>query len=528
MRAVRRRLALAASLLGVGLALVTVAQPRPARAQQMQQGFDIQPWRPTPGPRDLLIVPQSQPLRHKSVSIGAYFSFSLKPLAILNGDTGNSIGLIQNRLEMDVMAAGGLGDWFEFGAVMPVVLFQSGANLESTGTEGSVQSTVLGDLSLIGKVPIVRRLSYAKGFGAAALLRVNAPTGDSSNFAGQGGWTFSPTLVGDYRFGGGTLIALQAGVYYRPLIEFQSVALGPAFVGGAGVELPLVRKWGLTALGGGYVNVSFFKAPDSIRQIPAELMLGLRWYSSFGVTFTTGLNFGADCAVGVPAFRFFISAIWVPGQLNEQTAIDEFKKPPDDPDGDGIIGEKDLCPDEKGTPENDGCPERDTDRDGIIDRMDECPNLPGRRAYNGCPRVYAKENKIKINEAVHFATDQDIILPESFSILEEVAQVMRAHPEWEELLVEGHCDSRASDAYNLDLSQRRASSVQKFLLARGIEPSRLRAQGFGRSRPISDNRTEEGMALNRRVEFTILKVAPTSPTAPAPGANPAQTQAPPG
>ena len=48
--------------------------------------------------------------------------------------------------------------------------------------------------------------------------------------------------------------------------------------------------------------------------------------------------------------------------------------------------------------------------------------------------------------------------------------VPRYGPEWEEMLVEGHCDSRASDAYNLDLSQRRASSVQKFLLARGIEP----------------------------------------------------------
>lgn len=521
----RHRLALAASVIGLALAL---AGPTPAQAQQMQQGFDIQPWRPTPGPRDLLIVPQSQPLRHKSVSVGTYFSFSLNPLVLLNDQGQRQIELIRNRLEMDLMAAVGLGDWLEIGLVFPLILYQSGGNMEATGSEGSVQSFARGDLSMIAKVPIVRRLSYAKGFGAAALLRVNAPTGEEAAFAGQGGWTFSPTLLGDYRFGGGTLLALQAGIYYRPLIEFQSVAIGPAFVAAAGIELPLVRKWGLTALGGGYVNVSFFKAPTTIREVPAELMMGLRWYSSFGVTFTTGLNFGADCAVGVPAFRFFISAVFVPGQLNEKTAIDEFKKPPDDPDGDGIIGEKDLCPDEKGTPENDGCPERDTDRDGIIDRMDECPNLPGRRAYNGCPRVYAKENKIKINEAVHFATDQDIILPESFSILEEVAQVMRAHPEWEELLVEGHCDSRASDAYNLDLSQRRAQSVLKFLLARGIEPSRLRAQGFGRSRPISDNRTEEGMALNRRVEFTILKVAPTSPAAPAPGATPAQAQVPPG
>lgn len=481
----------------------------PVRAQQ-PQGFDIQPWRPTPGPRDLLIVPQSQPLRHKSVSIGAYFSFALDPLVLLSGQGQRQVELIKSRLELDLMAAVGLGDRVELGLVFPLILLQTGDNMQQTGTEGEVQSFAKGDLSMIAKAAIVRRLSYAKGFGMAALLRVNAPTGDAGAFAGEGGWTFSPTLNADYRFGGGTLLAAQAGIYYRPLIEFQSVALGPAFVGAAGAEIPLVRRWGLTALGGGYVNVSFFKAPESIRQIPAELLLGLRWYSSIGVTFTTGFNFGADCAVGVPSFRFFLSAVWVPGKLNEQIAIDEFKKPPDDPDGDGIIGEKDLCPDEKGTPANDGCPERDTDRDGIIDRIDDCPNLPGRRAYNGCPRVYAKENKIKILESVHFATDQDIILPESFSVLEEVAQVVRAHPEWQLIEVEGHCDSRASDAYNLDLSQRRAQAVQKFLLARGIEPSRLRAMGYGRSRPISDNRTEEGMALNRRVEFTILKVPTTS------------------
>ncbi|HNK47092.1 MAG TPA: OmpA family protein, partial [Pseudomonadota bacterium] len=166
------------------------------------------------------------------------------------------------------------------------------------------------------------------------------------------------------------------------------------------------------------------------------------------------------------------------------------------------------CPEEKGPAENNGCPERDTDRDGIVDRLDDCPTLPGRKALHGCPRVYADQNKIKVLERIHFATDQDVILPESFGVLEEIADYIKAHPEWLEILIEGHCDFRADDAYNLNLSQRRASAVLKFLLLRGVEPGRLKAQGFGKSRPIADNSTEEGMALNRRVEFTILKVAP--------------------
>ncbi|HNN97526.1 MAG TPA: OmpA family protein [Pseudomonadota bacterium] len=503
--------ALALALCSVSLA----ALPTPAWAQD--QRFDIQPWRPTPGPRDLLIVPQSQPLRHLSGSLGLYFSFSLDPLALFAGQA-KQLQIVKNRFALEFMGALGLGDWFELGLAMPIIVSQgSSENLSDIGQEGSIQSVARGDLSIIGKAPLVRRLSYARGFGLAASLRVNAPTGEQQAFASDGDWTFSPTLIGDYRFGSGALIALQAGGYYRPIREFQDKLSGSTVVAAAGVEIPLVRRWGLTTLGGGYVNVNIFHLPDKAADVPAEVMLGLRWYSSMGVTFTTGFNFGANCALGVPAMRFFLAAVWVPTATKEAAAIDEFKKPPDDPDGDGIIGDKDLCPEHKGTAENNGCPELDTDRDGVIDRVDECPNLPGRRMYNGCPRVYTKANKIMVLERVHFATDQDIILPESFSVLEEVGEIIRAHPEWQEILIEGHCDIRASDAYNLDLSQRRATSVQKFLLSRGIEPQRLRAQGFGRSRPIADNTTEEGMALNRRVEFTILKVAsPDSVQAPTP------------
>ena len=67
--------------------------------------------------------------------------------------------------------------------------------------------------------------------------------------------------------------------------------------------------------------------------------------------------------------------------------------------------------------------------------------------------------------------------------------------------VEGHTDSRASDAHNLDLSRRRAASVMRYLTEQGVDATRLDSEGFGESRPIADNETEEGRALNRRVEF---------------------------
>ena len=70
--------------------------------------------------------------------------------------------------------------------------------------------------------------------------------------------------------------------------------------------------------------------------------------------------------------------------------------------------------------------------------------------------------------------------------------------------IEGHTDSRADDAFNIDLSQRRAGSVLKYLVEAGIAPDRLVSEGFGETRPVDTNETDAGRENNRRVEFVIL------------------------
>jgi len=89
--------------LAAGAGLVLLLHAGPARAQQ--QRFDIQPWRPTPGPRDLLIVPQTQPLTNFTFAGGAYLSFALDPLALVNRDGQRAYDVVRNRLELDLMAA---------------------------------------------------------------------------------------------------------------------------------------------------------------------------------------------------------------------------------------------------------------------------------------------------------------------------------------------------------------------------------------------------------------------------------------
>ncbi|HNO69811.1 MAG TPA: OmpA family protein, partial [Pseudomonadota bacterium] len=256
----------AARLLVAGLGLLWGI----GTAQAQNVRFDVQNFRPTPGPRDLIIVPQSQPLSHLSGAVGAYFSFSLDPLVLLNSDGQRAADVVKNRLELDVMAAIGLSNWLEVGMVMPVVLFQQSSNLEVIGQEGQIKSNAVGDLAALLKVPFVRRLSYASGFGVSLQGRVNFPTGDQQAFASDGRVTFTPSFVADYRFGFGALLALQAGVHIRPAIEFMDIKLGPAFIGAAGAELPIIRKYGITTLGGVYFNVPLQVLPESIRQIPAE------------------------------------------------------------------------------------------------------------------------------------------------------------------------------------------------------------------------------------------------------------------
>lgn len=498
-------------LCGLLLALL----PGAARAEAPTR-FNVNTFRPAPGARDLIIIPQTQPLLGTSLALGSYFSFTFNPLALVNAK-GETFSLISNQLQWHLMAAVSFDGWIEIGAVLPVVLFQTG-NLQAIGQEGSVQSTVLSDLSLLAKVPIIKRgsskeqLAYSRGLGLAIAVRVDTPTGSQANFASDGRVNVMPSVLVDYRFKSGPLITSQVGAFFRPGTNLPNLALGPQIMGGLGAELPLFRNWGITAVGGVTLFVPVSPPPKSFQECDVNGLAGLRWYASFGVTFTVGA--GLDCHFSSNPLSFFLAAVWTP-RSDESKGIDQYKNPPNDPDGDGLVTEKDECPNEWGPIENLGCPDRDQDKDGIIDRLDDCPLVPGIARFRGCPLVYAEKDKINIAEQVHFATDQEVILPESFEMLEQVARLMREHPEWQEVLVEGHADIRASDAYNLDLSQRRAMSVMRFLIARGVEPSRLRAQGFGRSRPKATNSTEEGMQINRRVEFTIVRTKAPAPAAPA-------------
>lgn len=186
---------------------------------------------------------------------------------------------------------------------------------------------------------------------------------------------------------------------------------------------------------------------------------------------------------------------------------------PPDRDGDGIPDQYDKCPDKPedkdGIDDGDGCPEDDADTDGIPDVEDACPKEPGQRntdpKKNGCPTFIKVEgNVVRILQQVHFATGSSTILADSFPMLQEITNLLKANQGIKRMSIEGHTDNRGGAAMNKTLSQGRADSVMRWLVQHGIDQSRLEAHGYGLERPIEDNNTEAGRAKNRRVEFKIL------------------------
>ncbi len=121
------------------------------------------------------------------------------------------------------------------------------------------------------------------------------------------------------------------------------------------------------------------------------------------------------------------------------------------------------------------------------------------------PVVEVKEDKIELRQKVEFDVAKATLLPESKTLLDQVVTIMKEHPEIEKIRIEGHTDSDASDAYNLKLSNERAASVRAYLESKGIDGKRMESKGFGESKPIGDNSTEQGKDDNRRVEIHIVK-----------------------
>jgi OOP family OmpA-OmpF porin len=118
---------------------------------------------------------------------------------------------------------------------------------------------------------------------------------------------------------------------------------------------------------------------------------------------------------------------------------------------------------------------------------------------DGCPRRGSATL-----QGVTFEFNSATLTNESRPVLTEVAADLKRYPRLR-IELQGHTDSVGNDAYNLQLSEKRAQSVRDFLIAEGVGDQQLTAKGYGESMPVSDNKTNEGRAENRRVVMAVTE-----------------------
>ena len=200
---------------------------------------------------------------------------------------------------------------------------------------------------------------------------------------------------------------------------------------------------------------------------------------------------------------------------------------PKDSDNDGVIDANDKCPNTvaNAVVNAQGC-ELDSDNDGIVDRLDKCLNTPAGAKVNAqgceldsdndgvvdsidsCPNTPAtmKVNEkgciAKVDLNINFATNSDKITSAYNQKLVDFANMLKNNPRLN-ATVEAHTDSRGNERYNMNLSKKRALATLKALVNLNVDPSRLKAAGFGSSVPVASNDTKNGRAQNRRVVATI-------------------------
>lgn len=216
-----------------------------------------------------------------------------------------------------------------------------------------------------------------------------------------------------------------------------------------------------------------------------------------------------------------------------------------DSDGDGVVDGDDVCPDTPAGTEVDsrGCPpDADTDGDGVADKDDECPNTPEGVEVNRsgcgldsdgdgvpnykdkCPNSAAGalvdetgcyvilEEDVTIDMSIEFDSNSADIRSSEVQEIRDAVGFLRQFPE-ANAVIEGHTDDTGAEAYNQQLSERRAQSVYNYMINQaGIPAARLTYVGYGESRPISSNDTEEGRQRNRRVSAVLSATRATRAT----------------
>ena len=517
---------LAVALLGVTAGLVFSSS---AYAQTPPQ-FDLNQFRPSQLATDGFAVSDADGQGHLRFGVQLYIDFARDPLElkVTNGPIPDQrLGLVHSQLTGHLTWNLGLWDRLVIFMDLPYSfmlndnLSQSAVDfLDSIGQGPLIpRGSGLGDLYVGARGVLYGTRENVFQLAGQAILTANTASASrpQQNYLGEpnasphiGGWF---ELLGTFNAGDYFRIPLNVGYKTSFRQDVPSLEIGNQLTFGGAIQLLLGQdRFMITMEAFGRTAADTGTGFGGRQETPVELLGGFKYLNQKGVTLGMAGTGGVTSGYGNPDWRLIgMLAYTMPGKVKEA---------PVDTDGDGIVDEDDACPNEAedfdGFEDEDGCPDPDNDADGILDRIDNCPDVPGPVENQGCPEeqhVVIEESQLEILDKIYFNVDSANLQRRSYPVLDNVAEVLNAHPEISLIRVEGHTDSTGSEGYNLRLSQRRVDSVVRYLVEKGgVSQDRLVAEGFGETRPLVPNaKTRMELAQNRRVEFYIAEGEPEEP-----------------
>jgi outer membrane protein OmpA-like peptidoglycan-associated protein len=463
-------------------------------------GFDGQRFTPAAGAAGGFVVERPLVLHHLGFGAGLFLHFADDTVVLRDVATGADLATpVDSALTLDLVASLGLLDIFELALVIPIDLVYSGDPAETTTGQVFAAKAGFGDIRVVPKALFWEGGSTALHASIGAAIPVTFPSGDPRALRGSDGLTVEPRLL--VAFGGPRWqVVGNTGVLLRSSERIGDLNLGSSWTYGLAGTVRLTPLVDLQAELVGAV-VPSTERPNHT-EAPAEIIAGVILHPAAPWSVYAGGAIGLDNALGTADFRIIGGVRYAIGLPDERRFEDD--------DHDGIINRNDRCPNEPedfdGFQDDDGCPDPDNDGDGILDEVDECPDVRG-DPPDGCPRgrVIVRKGKVEVIGKVLFKIGSAEVQPKSEPLLDDIARALKDHPELQHIRIEGNTDNVGDPSFNERLSEARADSVKKALVARGVPANRLDTKGLGDAHAISSNSTATGRARNRRVEFVVVQ-----------------------
>jgi len=540
---------LVALLLTAALALVS----HRARADQLDLGVFLSPI----GRAATLRIEDPAPDRHGTFRLGLTLDYAHdlvdRGLACGSRDEttwgcrgeGRTRSLVSDLARTDLFASVALFEVFELSLGVPIALTRA-----ADGPSKSLEMR-FGVADLRAGVGVA--LASEGTTHVAARLDLTFPTASDRVLSGSPNWSITPSFIATHGFGR-LLLAMKLGYHLRERVLVYDIEQDDEFVVHLGAAWSMTRRLDVITDASARLGVGGLRFTS--REVAFEMDVGARLRGPGTSSFELGVGTNAipsertGFAPGVRAL-FSVRAAVEPapekpaihpreldsdgdGFADDEDACiydaedrdgfaDDDGCPDIDNDADGLIDSQDACPDRSedrdGFQDQDGCPEVDNDEDGVADGADRCRMAPedidGFEDFDGCPEpgparaaVTLSGSRSLLPEIIYFEGQADTLGESSRPLLDELARTLQRLPPHKRVRVEGHTDDAGNREHNIDLSYRRAKAVVEYLKSRGVAAERLEYMGYGGTKPLADNRSPEGRALNRRVQFTLVDAPP--------------------